>query len=95
MWEFARTWVRYEWLRIRVLLRRVSAQVNAKQVYRHYLEEGSRFQTKTPKRNASAKPRKDRCPPAEPGEVWAKVVIPDQMLNGCRIQFLTIADAFS
>ena len=69
--EIAETRVRYGYRRIHILLRREGWQVNAKRVYRLYVEEGLQIRNKRPKRKVAAKLRDDRKPAASPNEVWA------------------------
>jgi putative transposase len=57
--EIAETRVRYGYRRIHVLLRREGWHVNAKRVYRLYVEEGLQIRSKRPKRKDSAKLRDD------------------------------------
>ncbi|WP_051928343.1 IS3 family transposase [Palleronia rufa] len=68
--EIAETRVRYCYRRIHILLRREGWEVNAKRVYRLYLEEGLQIRNKRPKKFA-AKLREDRKPPVAPNEIWA------------------------
>ena len=58
--EIAETRVRYGYRRIHILLRREGWRVNAKRVYRLYVEEGLQIRNKRPKRKVSAKLREDR-----------------------------------
>lgn len=93
--EIAETRVRYGYRRIHVLLRREGWQVNAKRVYRLYVEEGLQIRNKRPKRKVSAKLREDRKPPTAPNEVWAMDFLSDQLFDGSKIRVLAIVDAFS
>lgn len=69
--EIAETRVRYGYRRIHVLLRREGWQMNAKRIYRLYVQEGLQIRNKRPKRKVSAKLRDDRKPPEAPNDVWA------------------------
>lgn len=93
--EIAETRVRYGYRRIHVLLRREGWTVNAKRVYRLYIEEGLQIRNKRPKRKVAAKLRDDRRPPQQPNEVWAMDFLSDQLFDGSKIRILTIVDAFS
>ena len=93
--EIARTRVRYGYRRIHVLLRREGWPINAKRVYRLYVEAGLQIRNKRPKRKVSAKLREDRRPPAGPTDVWAMDFLSDQLFDGRKIRILTIVDAFS
>lgn len=57
IWEIAETRVRYGYRRIHVLLRREGWAVNAKRVYRLYVQESLQIRNKRPKRKVSAKLR--------------------------------------
>lgn len=78
-----------------MLLRREGWQVNAKRIYRLYVEEGLQIRNKRPKRKISAKLREDRRPPAAPNGVWAMDFLSDQLFDGRKIRVLTIVDAYS
>ena len=93
--EIAETRVRYGYRRIHILLRREGWQVNAKRVYRLYVEEGLQIRNKRPKRKVAAKLRDDRKPAASPNEVWAMDFLSDQLFDGTKIRVLTIVDTFS
>ena len=69
--EIAETRVRYGYRRIHILLRREGWEVNAKRVYRLYVEEGLQIRNKRPKRKVAAKLREDRKPSVAPNDVWA------------------------
>ena len=69
--------------------------MNAKRIYRLYVEEGLQIRNKRPKRKVSAKLREDRRPPAAPNDVWAMDFLSDQLLDGRKIRVLTIVDAYS
>ena len=58
--EIAATRVRYGYRRIHVLLRREGWPVNAKRVYRLYVEESLQIRNKRPKRKVAAKLREHR-----------------------------------
>ncbi len=93
--EIAETRVRYGYRRIHVLLRREGWAVNAKRVYRLYVEEGLQIRNKRPKRKVAAKLREDRRPASGPNDVWAMDFLSDQLFNGSKIRVLTIVDAFT
>lgn len=93
--EIAETRVRYGYRRIHILLRREGWEVNAKRVYRLYVEEGLQIRNKRPKRKVAAKLREDRKPPVAPNEVWAMDFLSDQLFDGTKIRVLTIVDTFS
>lgn len=93
--EIAETRVRYGYRRIHILLRREGWRVNAKRVYRLYVEEGLQIRNKRPKRKVSAKLREDRKPPQGPNDVWAMDFLSDQLFDGRKIRVLTIIDAFT
>jgi len=69
--------------------------VNAKRVYRLYVEEGLQIRNKRPKRKVAAKLREGRVAPRKPNEVWAMDFLSDQLFDGTKIRILTIIDAFS
>lgn len=93
--EIAATRVRYGYRRIHVLLQREGWRINAKRIYRLYVEEGLQIRNKRPKRKVSAKLRDDRRPPQAPNEVWAMDFLSDQLFDGRKIRVLTIVDAYS
>ena len=93
--ETAETRIRYGYRRIHVLLQCECWPVNAKRIYRLYVEESLPLRHKTPKRKVSAKLREDRCPAAAPNEVWAMDFPSDQLFDGRQIRILIIVDAFS
>jgi len=93
--EIAATRVRYGYRRNHVLLRREGWPVNAKRVYRLYVEESVQIRNKRPKRKVAAKLREDRRPPCAPNDVWAMDVLSDQLFDGRKIRVLTIVDAYS
>ena len=93
--EIAATRVRYGYGRIHVLLRREGWRVNAKRVYRLYVEIGLQIRHKRPKRKVAAKLREDRRAPTAPNEVWAMDFLSDQLFDGRKIRVLTIVDAYS
>ncbi len=69
--------------------------MNAKRVYRLYVEEGLQIRNKRPKRKVSAKLREDRRRRRAPNDVWAMGFLSDQLFDGPKIRILTIVDAFS
>jgi putative transposase len=93
--EIAATRVRYGYRRIHVLLRREGWLVNAKRVYRLYVEIGLQIRHKRPKRKVSAKLREDHRSPTAPNEVWGMDFLSDQLFDGRKIRVLTIVDAYS
>jgi len=66
-------------IRIHVLLRREGWPVNAKRIYRLYVQEGLQIRNKRPKRKVAAKLRDDRKPPEVPNDVWAMDFLSDQL----------------
>lgn len=93
--EIVETRVRYGYRRIHILLRREGWEVNAKRVYRLYVEEGLQIRNKHPKRKVAAKLREDRKPAAAPNDIWAMDFLSDQLFDGTKIRILTIVDTFS
>lgn len=93
--EICATRVRYGYRRVHVLLQREGWRVNAKRVYRLYVEEGLQIRNKRPKRKVAAKLREDRHPPRAPNDVWAMDFLSDQLFDGRKIRVLTIVDAYS
>ena len=68
--EIALTCVRCGYWRVHVLLRREGWEINAKRVYRLYMELGLQLQHKTPKRCIKAKQREGCRPVLETNETW-------------------------
>ena len=87
--------MRYGYRRIHVLLRREGWLVNAKRVYRLYVEEGLQIRNKRPKRKVAAKLREGREMPGAPNKVWAMDFLADQLFDGTRFRVLTIVDAYT
>jgi putative transposase len=85
----------YGYRRIHVLLRREGWRVNAKRVYRLYVEIGLQIRHKRSKRKVAAKLREDRRAPTAPNEIWAMDFLSDQLFDGRKIRVLTIVDAYS
>src|SRR6202021_3010674 len=90
--EIAATRVRYGYRRIHVLLRREGWRVNAKRVYRLYVEIGLQIRHKTPKRRVKAKLREARRPATRSNETWAMDFVHDQLATGTKLRVLTIID---
>lgn len=93
--EIAETRMRYGYRRIHVLLRREGWKVNAKRVYRLYLELGLQLRRKPPRRRVRAKLRDDRRPAIRTNDVWAMDFVHDQLATGRKLRALTIVDTFS
>lgn len=93
--EIAETRVRYGYRRVHVLLRREGWPVNAKRIYRLYMEMGLQLRKKPPKRRVKAKLRDDRCVAKHSNEIWAMDFVHDQLATGRKIRILTIVDTFS
>jgi putative transposase len=93
--ELASARVRYGYRRLHVLLRREGWQVNAKRVYRLYVEEGLSIRIKTPRRRRASRYRSGRPEITEPNEVWAMDFMSDALFDGRPFRILTAVDCHS
>lgn len=80
--EITATRVRYGYRRVHVLLRREGWAVNAKRIYRLYMEMGLQIRNKTPKRRVKAKLREDRVEAVHSNDVWVMDFVHDQLATG-------------
>ena len=95
MKDIAKARPRYGYRRVHVLLRREGWQVNHKQLYRLYKEEGLSLRYKRPKRRISAAHRLERPILTAINQCWSMDFVADQLFNGRRLRLLTIVDNFS
>jgi putative transposase len=90
--ELAATWSHYGYRRLHVLLKREGWNVNAKQIYRLYAEEGLSLRTKKPRRRVSCQAREDRPEATRITDCWAIDFMSDEFYDGRKIWLLTIVD---
>jgi putative transposase len=82
---------RFGYRRLHILLRREGTQVNHKQVYRLYREEG--LPVRQRKRKQVAARRGEMLGAAEaPNQRWSLDFVSDALANGRRIRMLTVVD---
>ena len=69
--DLAASRVRYGYRRLHILLRREGWPVNAKRVYRLYVEEGLTIRSKVPRRKRAWRYRVGRPRAVTPNDVWS------------------------
>ena len=93
--DLANSRIRYGYRRLHVLLRREGWKINAKRVYRLYLQEGLGLRIKNPKRRRSAVARIALPVPTEPNQIWSMDFVSDELGWGQRFRVLTLVDNFT
>jgi putative transposase len=93
--ELAAVRTSYGYRRLHVLLRREGWPVNAKRVYRLYVEEGLGLRRKKSKRRKASVARATRKKAARPNQRWAMDFMHDELVDGRRMRVLTIIDVFT
>jgi putative transposase len=93
--DLAASRVRYGYRRLHILLRREGHRVNAKLVYRLYVEEGLCIRRRSPKRRKSVQVRLKRDTAQRTNQSWSMDFMSDQLCCGPRFRLLTIVDNFS
>jgi len=93
--DLANARIRYGYRRLHVLLRREGWKINAKRVYRLYLQEGLGLRIKKPKRRRSAVARIALPVPTEPNQIWSMDFVSDELGWGQRFRVLTLVDNFT
>jgi putative transposase len=93
--ELAAVRISYGYRRLHVLLRREGWPINAKRVYRLYLDEGLGLKRKKPKRRRSAVAREGKPTVTMPNERWAMDFMHDTLFDGRSIRVLTVIDMFT
>jgi putative transposase len=84
--------VRYGYRRLQVLLQRDGWQVNHKQIYRLYCEEGLSIRTRSPKRRRACRYRSGRSEASSVNDVWAMDFMSDKLFDGRPLRIVTIVD---
>lgn len=92
--ELAGVHVGWGYRRLTVLLQREGWKVNAKRVYRIYVEEGLIVRTKERKRVA-VKPRIPLSVAVRPNERWSMDFVHDRTADGRWFRVLTVVDQFT
>ena len=92
--ELAAVRVRFGYRRLTVLLKREGWPVNAKRVYRLYLDEGLTVRTKPRKRLAS-RPRVPLPAPTRPNERWTMDFVSARLADGRWFRTLTVLDVYT
>jgi putative transposase len=93
--DLANARIRYGYRRLHVLLRREGWKINAKRVYRLYVEEGLGLRIKRPKRRRSAVARVALPEPTGPNQIWSMDFVSDELGWGRRFRVLTLVDHFT
>lgn len=93
--ELAGVRISYGYRRLHVLLRREGWLINAKRVYRLYLEEGLGLKRKKPKRRRSAVAREEKQTVTRPNERWAMDFMHDTLSDGRTMRVLTVIDVWA
>lgn len=92
--ELAGSRVRYGYRRLTVLLKREGWEVNAKRIYRIYIEEG--LMVRTQKRRERA--QRQRVPLGQavrPNQKWSMDFVAQRLPDGRWIRMLTVVDQFT
>ena len=92
--ELAGSRVRYGYRRLTVLLKREGWQVNAKRIYRLYLEEGLIVRTQKRKERA----QRQRVPLGQavrPNQKWSMDFVAQRLPDGRWIRVLTVVDQYT
>lgn len=92
--ELGKTYVRYGYRRIHLLLLREGWQVNHKRVYRVYCEEELSLRAKRRKKRPSHT-RVTLTMPTGPNERWTMDFIADRFEDGRRFRALTVLDLYT
>ena len=93
--ELAAARVRYGYRRLHVQLRREGWTVNAKRVYRLYVEEGLSIRAKTPRRKRAWRYRSGRPEIVGANDCWAMDLMSDALFDGRAFRILTVIDCHS
>ena len=93
--DLANARIRYGYRRLHVLLRREGWKINAKRVYRLYMQEGLGLRIKKPKRRRSAVARVALPEPTGPNQIWSMDFVSDELGWGQRFRVLTLVDHFT
>ena len=92
--ELAAVRVRFGYRRLTVLWKREGWPVNAKRVYRLYLDEGLTVRTKPRKRLAS-RPRVPLPAPTRPNERWSMDFVSARLADGRWFRTLTVLNIYT
>jgi len=93
--ELAAARVRYGYRRLHILLRREGWPVNAKRVYRLYVEEGLSIRSKVARRRRASRYRSGRPEVTEANQTWAMDFMSDALFDGRAFRILTVLDCHS
>ena len=92
--ELAGSRVRYGYRRLTVLLKREGWDVNAKRIYRLYIEEGLIVRTKKRKERAQRQ-RVAQGSAIRPNQKWSMDFVAQRLPDGRWIRVLTVVDQFT
>jgi putative transposase len=92
--ELAAVRVRFGYRRLTVLLRREGWHVNAKRIYRLYLDEGLTVRTK-PRRKLASRTRVPLPAPTRPNERWSMDFVSARLADGRWFRTLTVIDVYT
>jgi len=92
--ELAGSRVRYGYRRLTVLLRREGWEVNAKRIYRLYVEEGLIVRTQK-RRERAQRQRVPSGQAARPNQKWSMDFVAQRLPDGRWLRVLTVVDQFT
>jgi putative transposase len=92
--ELAGSRVRYGYRRLTILLQREGWEVNAKRIYRLYVEEGLKVRTRTRKERAQRQ-RVPQGQAARRNEKWSMDFVVQRLADGRWIRILTVVDQYT
>ena len=92
--ELAGSRVRYGYRRLTVLLKREGWQVNAKRIYRLYIEEGLIVRTQK-RRERAQRQRLPQGTAVRPNQKWSMDFVAQRLPDGRWIRVLTVVDQFT
>jgi len=92
--ELASVRVRFGYRRLTVLLKREGWRVNAKRIYRLYVDENLTVRTK-PRRRLASRPRAPLPAPTRPNERWGMDFVSARLADGRWFRTLTVLDVYT
>ena len=92
--ELAAVRVRFGYRRLTVLLKREGWRVNAKRVYRLYVDEGLTVRT-TPRKRLASRARVPLPAPTRPNERWSMDFVSARLVDGRWFRTLTVLDLYT
>jgi putative transposase len=92
--ELAAVRVRFGYRRLTVLLKREGWRVNAKRIYRLYVDEGLTVRT-TPRKRLASRARVPAPAPTCPNERWSMDFVSARLADGRWFRTLTVLDVYT